>query len=406
VTYFAKYRTPAIGFDTIAGRDEGLRRIVLAAGQLGTGEGGPLHLHHGEEILHILSGEVDVTVGSEIQRCVAGDVVIIPTDTPHRFTTIAQTTMEVVAELDAGQIFPILEADGTTRLVEVYRADMPWSRQPPPGFDWTSDEEMNEILGRPGRMGERERILELFDQGYAYERVHDLGPARRLLTEALDAASAAGMLEVVRPCRTLLGIVAHKADRLDEARAHLDAALALALDAGDRTDETYCRQELGFLLLDKENPELAMGEFHAALALAPGAVIVNLAGNGLNGMGVALLQLGRAAEAVPFLLAALAIRAELEDLEQQHVDLVHLAAAALALGNPSIAARIVRFLNGHPDTAGGMYGQDRRTLQAVLDATADVDAYPAASFDEARQLTAEISAASHSVISRGQPDRP
>jgi hypothetical protein len=25
---------------------------------------------------------------------------------------------------------------------------MPWSRQPPPGFEWTSDEEMNEILRR------------------------------------------------------------------------------------------------------------------------------------------------------------------------------------------------------------------------------------------------------------------
>src|SRR6185437_10539143 len=37
VTYFAKYRAPAIGFDTIAGRNEGLRRIVLAAGQLGAG---------------------------------------------------------------------------------------------------------------------------------------------------------------------------------------------------------------------------------------------------------------------------------------------------------------------------------------------------------------------------------
>ena len=150
MTYFAKYRTPAIGFDTIAGRNEGLHRIVLAAGQLGASEGGPLHLHHGEEILHILSGEVEVTVGSEIRRCLAGDVVIIPTDTPHRFTTITQTTMEVVAELDAGQIFPVPDADGTTRLVEVYRADMPWSRQPPPGFDWTSDEEMNEILDRAG----------------------------------------------------------------------------------------------------------------------------------------------------------------------------------------------------------------------------------------------------------------
>jgi mannose-6-phosphate isomerase-like protein (cupin superfamily) len=153
VTYFARYRTPAIGVDTIAGRDNGLRRIVLAAGQLGASEAGPLHLHHGEEILHILSGEVEVTVGSEIRRCLAGDVIIIPTDTPHRFTTITQTTMEVVAELDAGQIFPVPDADGTTRLVEVYRSDMPWSRQPPPGFDWTSDEEMNEILRRAGSSG-------------------------------------------------------------------------------------------------------------------------------------------------------------------------------------------------------------------------------------------------------------
>lgn len=149
-----------------------------------------------------------------------------------------------------------------------------------------------------------------------------------------------------------------------------------------------------------------MGEFHAVLALAPGAGIVNLAGNGLNGMGAALLQLGCAAQAVPFLLAALAIRAELDDLEQQYVDLAHLAAAALALGNSSIAGRIARFLDGHPGTAAGMYGHDRRTLRAVLDATAGVDADPAASFDEARRLTAGIGAASHPFIPRGRPGRP
>jgi hypothetical protein len=131
------------------------------------------------------------------------------------------------------------------------------------------------------------------------------------------------------------------------------------LDAGARTDEAYCRQELGFLQLDTGDPELALSEFQAVLALAPGAVTVNLAGNGLNGMGAALLQLGRAAQAVPFLLAALAIRVELEDLEdleQQHIDLAHLAAAALALGNSNIAARIARFLDGHPDTAAGCTG--------------------------------------------------
>jgi tetratricopeptide (TPR) repeat protein len=258
----------------------------------------------------------------------------------------------------------------------------------------------------PGCVDEGERAWELLGRGHAHEREHDLGPARRLLTQALDAASAADMPEVVCISRQLLGIVAHKADRLDEARAHLEAALTLALDAGNREDEAYCRQELGFLLLDTGDPELALGEFHAVLALAPGVGIVNLAGNGLNGMGAALLQLGRAAEAVPFLLAALAIRAELEDLEQQYVDLAHLAAAALALGNSSIAARIARFLDGHPDTAAGMYGHDRRTLRAVLDATAGVDTDPAATFDEARRLTAGIGAASHPFIPRGRPGRP
>jgi hypothetical protein len=37
MSYFARCRTPAIGFETIAGRNDGLRRI--------------LHLHHREEIL-------------------------------------------------------------------------------------------------------------------------------------------------------------------------------------------------------------------------------------------------------------------------------------------------------------------------------------------------------------------
>ena len=239
-------------------------------------------------------------------------------------------------------------------------------------------------------MDHRQHALELFEEGYAHEREHDLGPAQQLLTQALEAASAAGMPEVVGACHGLLGVVAHKADRLDEAGEHLDKALALSLDAGAHTDEAYARQELGFLLLDRGEPQLALGEFRRQLALAPGARIINLAGNALNGMGVAMLQLGRAAEAVPFLLAALSIRAEIGDFEQQHVDLAHLALAAMALDNSTAAAQIARFLDTTPDTSAGMYGHDRRALRAVLDATAGVQADPAADFDEARRLTSEL----------------
>ena len=43
MTYFARYQEPDSGFATVAGRYDGLSRIMLAAGQLGTGEGGPVH---------------------------------------------------------------------------------------------------------------------------------------------------------------------------------------------------------------------------------------------------------------------------------------------------------------------------------------------------------------------------
>jgi tetratricopeptide (TPR) repeat protein len=117
-------------------------------------------------------------------------------------------------------------------------------------------------------MDRHERIWALFERGSAHEREHDLGPARQLLNDALEAASAAGMWEVARNCHQLLGVVAHKADRLDEARAHLTAALTLALDASDRIHEAYAHQELGFVLLHGGAPRLALWEFHTELALA------------------------------------------------------------------------------------------------------------------------------------------
>jgi mannose-6-phosphate isomerase-like protein (cupin superfamily) len=148
MTYFSSYTEPAQGFTVAAGREHGLRRLVLAAGRLGPGQGGPLHLHHGEEILRILSGSAVVQVGDEQRRCGPGDVVIIPADVVHGFVTETEVAMEVVAELDAGQVVPVTDDRGEQVLVEVYRSDMPWSRQPPPGFDWTTDERMAEIVDR------------------------------------------------------------------------------------------------------------------------------------------------------------------------------------------------------------------------------------------------------------------
>jgi mannose-6-phosphate isomerase-like protein (cupin superfamily) len=50
------------------------------------GRGPSPHTHPYEEVLIVLEGEATVTVGDEEVVARAGDVVIVPADTPHAFT--------------------------------------------------------------------------------------------------------------------------------------------------------------------------------------------------------------------------------------------------------------------------------------------------------------------------------
>jgi mannose-6-phosphate isomerase-like protein (cupin superfamily) len=50
------------------------------------GRGPSLHTHPYEEVLVVLDGEATVTAGERELVARAGDVVIVPADTPHAFT--------------------------------------------------------------------------------------------------------------------------------------------------------------------------------------------------------------------------------------------------------------------------------------------------------------------------------
>jgi hypothetical protein len=53
--------------------------------------------------------------------------------------------MEVVAEHDIGTFYPVRQADGTRRLVEVYTASL-WNAPPPRPGEYTTEEEIQQIL--------------------------------------------------------------------------------------------------------------------------------------------------------------------------------------------------------------------------------------------------------------------
>jgi Cupin domain len=104
-----------------------------------------MRLHVGDEVIRILSGELTMPVGDERRTCRDGDVIIVPPNVLHGFRVVADTVVEVVAEHDIGTFYPVRQADGTRRLVEVFTR-LPWDAPPPRPGEHTTDEEVQEIV--------------------------------------------------------------------------------------------------------------------------------------------------------------------------------------------------------------------------------------------------------------------
>jgi quercetin dioxygenase-like cupin family protein len=146
MTHFTTFELPPdAGFRLVAGRPHGLQRLLVASGRLLAGDPGHMHLHAGDEVLRILSGEVVVRIGDERRTCRQGDLAVIPPNTLHGFRVITDTEMEVIAEHDIGTFFPVRQPDGSRRLVEVYTAS-PWNAPPPRPGEHTTDEEIQRIV--------------------------------------------------------------------------------------------------------------------------------------------------------------------------------------------------------------------------------------------------------------------
>lgn len=153
---FAVLEPPAegtAGFHIVAGRQQGLRRLMVVAGRLPDGDVGPVHAHDGDEVLRVVSGRVQVRCGDQQRVSGAGELVVVPPGVLHGFRVLEETVLEVVAEYDIGTLYPVTGHDGQVKLVEVHRPDMPWGRPPNPGQGWTTDAEMQAVLDRLAEPG-------------------------------------------------------------------------------------------------------------------------------------------------------------------------------------------------------------------------------------------------------------
>jgi mannose-6-phosphate isomerase-like protein (cupin superfamily) len=152
VSFFADYGPPddgVTGFRTVAGPEQGLSRMLLVVGRLPPGQR-PVHLHFGEELLHVISGRLLMRVGDDRRECGPDAVIAVPAGVWHGFTVLEEAVLEVAAEQRIGAAYPVRRPNGRVDLVEVYRKDMPWGRRPPDGTSWTLDTDMQHILDSLG----------------------------------------------------------------------------------------------------------------------------------------------------------------------------------------------------------------------------------------------------------------
>jgi quercetin dioxygenase-like cupin family protein len=60
------------------------------------GQGPPLHTHPYVEVIFMLEGRATVTVGDEQRDAKAGDIAVIPANTPHRFVNSGDTVLRQI----------------------------------------------------------------------------------------------------------------------------------------------------------------------------------------------------------------------------------------------------------------------------------------------------------------------
>jgi quercetin dioxygenase-like cupin family protein len=110
----------------VAGRDHGLRRLIVRVQPVASDDVGHLHRHdHADQILCVLQGEVLIEVDGESRVCGPGELGIAPAGSPHGFLGLgAPAVLEVFGEQEAGTVF--LLADGGEK--EVHRPGVPWDR--------------------------------------------------------------------------------------------------------------------------------------------------------------------------------------------------------------------------------------------------------------------------------------
>jgi tetratricopeptide (TPR) repeat protein len=150
--------------------------------------------------------------------------------------------------------------------------------------------------------------------GAAWAVLESSGPfavGESLAKRVLDLPSLSPHQRV--PTWLVLAAALREVGRMDDACTHLDAALALAREVGDRRNECRALTRLGHVHRQQGRIDQARAQYDAALRVARAIGDRELEGNACNGLGVLLREQGAMDEARAQFDVALAVMREVGD---------------------------------------------------------------------------------------------
>ncbi len=74
-----------------------------------------------------------MTINGVQTECAAGQLMVLPPNTPHGFVVLEEGEAEVIGQLEMGEWVSVIDSDSSSREVEAHVEGIPWHRPPPEG---------------------------------------------------------------------------------------------------------------------------------------------------------------------------------------------------------------------------------------------------------------------------------
>ncbi len=130
---------------SLRGLDQGDYEIFAIHFTWAAGMRTSLHKHRGFELVLIRDGRLNAVVDGTKLSARAAEFIELPAGSAHAIWSEVEVSFDVLGQSGLGLTMLVADGVGGVKEVPVYGTEGPWRQHPPPGSQFTSETEMDEL---------------------------------------------------------------------------------------------------------------------------------------------------------------------------------------------------------------------------------------------------------------------